>query len=402
MVEQRLLAAMLQERSAYELFERIGTGTDSFSPLGKRLFSLVDFYYRVDPSAGSCSRDCIRDRALGAIENPKHIPAIEQYIGSIPRDISVANVEHDIREFRRVQAGGKLSVALANGSTEDEIQALWEERQAGSTVRRDDSTGTASLVDILATDDLTSDTAEPPDFIKLWPKSLNDQLDGGALRGHHVLLFARPENGKTLVAINLCAGFLHQKLRVAYVGNEEPAADVRDRIRGRLLGISKTQVRTDPTEAARRLALADLGKLVIASDASTFTAIRRLLSGPSGPFDVLVVDQLRNMRITADSKNAQLEIAATEARAIGKDANVLVISVTQAGDSATNKVFLEMNDVDNSKTGIPGAVDLMIGVGSDDTMKLNGLLGFSLCKNKMSGLHTRFTVPCDYLTGVLK
>ena len=108
------------------------------------------------------------------------------------------------------------------------------------------------------------------------------------------------------------------------------------------------------------------------------------------------------MRVAADSKNAQLEAAANEARSVGKDARLLVVSITQAGNSATDKVYLDMNDVDNSKTGIPGAVDLMIGVGADNAMKANGLLGISLPKNKLGGLHDKFTVSVDFTTGVVE
>lgn len=118
-----------------------------------------------------------------------------------------------------------------------------------------------------------------------------------------------------------------------------------------------------------------------------------------GRFDVVILDQIRNMRLKSDSRTAELEAAGIEARAIAKEMGVLVVSITQAGDSATNKVYLEMSDVDSSKTGIPASADLMIGLGSDAAMKLNGLMGISLPKNKLSGLHDHFTVTCNFSTG---
>ena len=107
------------------------------------------------------------------------------------------------------------------------------------------------------------------------------------------------------------------------------------------------------------------------------------------------------MRTKSDSRTAELEAAGIEARAIAKEYNVLVISVTQAGDSATGKVYLDISDVDSSKTGIPASADLMIGLGADEAMKANGLIGFSLCKNKMSGDHAKFTCSVNYATGVI-
>lgn len=58
-----------------------------------------------------------------------------------------------------------------------------------------------------------------------------------------------------------------------------------------------------------------------------------------------------------------------------------------------------MSDVDASKTGIPGAVDLMIGLGNDDVLEANNMLGVSLCKNKLSGDHARFHVTANFSTG---
>jgi hypothetical protein len=115
----------------------------------------------------------------------------------------------------------------------------------------------------------------------------------------------------------------------------------------------------------------------------------------------VILDQLRNMRVKSEGRTAELEAAGREARAIAKDFNVLVVSITQAGDSASGKAFLEMSDVDSSKTGIPASADLMIGLGADDIMKSNGILGLSLPKNKLSGLHDKLTVTVNYSTGVL-
>lgn len=400
-MEKSILAAMLNTRSTYDLFERIGS-YEAFSPIGRSIGRAIAEYYDADRDVRSCSRELIETRMLGRIANPKHEGPLREYFGSLPSDVSGANVEKEIRELHRRSAGGKLSLALANGAGQEEIDKLITEYTRAGVA--DDVRGLAGgggLVDIADTSDLTDGTGESNvRYIRLWPKPLNDRLEGGALRGHHVLVFARPETGKTLFAINLCAGFLHQRLNVLYVGNEEPVADIRDRVRGRLLKTSKADIRRDREAAAARLAKADIGTLRIAGDAATFATVRGLLSGAS--VDVVILDQIRNMRLKSDSRTSELEAAGIEARSIAKDFNVLVVSITQAGDSATNKVYLEMSDVDSSKTGIPASADLMIGLGSDEAMKLNGLMGISLPKNKLSGLHDKFTVTTNFQTGVIE
>jgi KaiC/GvpD/RAD55 family RecA-like ATPase len=213
-------------------------------------------------------------------------------------------------------------------------------------------------------------------------------------------VFARPEKGKTLFTINLSCGFLTQGLDVLYIGNEEPAEDIRMRFRMRLLQKPKQLIRQYPDKAAEALAKLNVGRLNIAAlSPGTFPEIERLVDKYSPK--VVVLDQLRNLAVDNDSRTGQLEAAANLARALAKSRGVLVVSVTQAGDSATGKVYLAMNDVDSSKTGIPAAVDLMIGVGGDDQMAASGLLGISLPKNKLSGSHESFTVSYSPITGVI-
>jgi archaellum biogenesis ATPase FlaH len=396
-MEKQILQALLKDKSTYELFERIGD-KDDFSPIARSILGAIGEYYELDPSVRGASLELIEARMLGRIQNPKHEAPLREYLRSLNGDSSGSNVEAHIRELHRRAIGGKLSLALANGAGQEEIQKLGAEYFRGD----ESASGTVDrnrLVDISDTSDLTDEGKGNVDYIKLWPKQLNDKLDGGALRGHHILVFARPESGKTLFAINLCAGFLHQKLKVLYVANEEPLADIRDRVRARLLKTSKSSVRRDARGSAERLAKAEIGTLNIAADTTTFAATKHLLA--SFRADVVVFDQIRNMRLKSDSRTAELEAAGIEARSIAKDNNALVVSITQAGDSATNKVYLEMSDVDSSKTGIPASADLMIGVGSDAAMKLNGLLGISLPKNKLSGLHDNFTVSANFQTGVI-
>ena len=94
----------------------------------------------------------------------------------------------------------------------------------------------------------------------------------------------------------------------------------------------------------------------------------------------------------------QLEKAATEARNLAKSRRVLVVSVTQAGDSATGKAVLGRGDVDSSNVGIPGQVDLMIGVGATSEQEKNNVRVLSFPKNKLSGRHEHFMINIDPLT----
>lgn len=392
-LEQSLLSAFLKDRKSYDTFVQIGN-LEEFSPIARSICGAISSYYELDSEISSCSKDIIESRLLRAALNDKHHPAIKDAIAKLDSEVSTANVVHELRSLHKQAVGQKLSLALANGQSEEEVSKLIAEY--GKGLSSESSGQSTAPIDALDTADLTEDKGNV-EYIKLWPKQLNDRLDGGALRGHHVLVYARPETGKTLFSINLVAGFLHQGLSVLYVGNEEPLADIRDRIRGRLLKCSKQEIRLHREVAASRLAKASIGKISIIEETS-FGAVRACVAARAG-FDVVVLDQVRGMRLRSEGRTAELEAAGIEARSLAKDFNVLVVSVTQAGDSASGKVYLTMSDIDSSKTGLIASVDLAIGLGCDDAMKLNGLMGLSLVKNKMSGLHDHLTVTCNFQTG---
>ncbi len=61
-----------------------------------------------------------------------------------------------------------------------------------------------------------------------------------------------------------------------------------------------------------------------------------------------------------------------------------------------------MTDLDNSKTGIPGAVDVMIGIGASRDDEAAGRRVLSLPKNKLGGIHEFFPVQVDFQTNKIR
>lgn len=402
-LERLIVSAIIKDRNAFNTFELVGE-RGILSPIGGLCYKAAKEYYDGDSSSGSVGMDFIRHRLGRDVQNPKHEGPIRDYLDGLDPNVSAVSIAAELRALHRLRVGGKLSLALANGAPLDEVRGLITEFQKAEYEGAEEEVRDR-LVNVFDVNDMLSEKANV-EFIKLWPKPLNDRLDGGALRGHHVFVFARPEMGKTAFSINLATGFVHQRLNVLYVGNEEPSADIRDRFRGRILKVSKSDIRRDTGDLAARLAAAEenLGRFVIAPDSTSFMATEKVLEAAdinTGLFDVVVFDQLRNMRVRSESRTTELEAAGIAARHIAKRYGVLVVSISQAGNSADGKVFLGMSDVDSSKTGLPASADLMIGLGADDAMTANGLLGISLCKNKLSGLHDQFTVSVNYATGVL-
>ena len=60
----------------------------------------------------------------------------------------------------------------------------------------------------------------------------------------------------------------------------------------------------------------------------------------------------------------------------------------QGGDSAEGKAVLEIGDVYMSNTEVPGACDVLLGVGANKEMLTRNERTVSFCKNKVTGDHS--------------
>src|SRR3990167_5143057 len=112
--------------------------------------------------------------------------------------------------------------------------------------------------------------------------------------------------------------------------------------------------------------------------------------------DVVVVDQIRNLNVKKDSMTINLEQAAIGLRNLAKEFDYVSIVVTQAGDSASKKLYLDMEDVDSSKTGLAGQMDLMIGIGQNEELKSMNKIVMTFPKNKFTEPLKPITCDIEY------
>lgn len=393
MSERKVLAAVLRSRKAYEqISPAVKEGV--FTEQAAVVWRAVEEYYTRDRDALSTDLDIIRGSIGRSLTSPKHRETFDALVKDLgDAECSPANVADDFLAVRREAAGAKLASALITNRPDVDIQGLLEDYELCRKL--DVEEDGRQVFKGLPLQEICKTYSET-ELIKVWPQALNQRLDGGLLRGHHLIVFARPEMGKTLFLVNAVAGFLAQGLGVLYVGNEDPISDIALRVICRLTKRNKFDVLENPEESDS--VARDLGydNLVLASLApGTPREIEQLVTEfkPS----VVLIDQLRNISVPNKEGNyvQQLEKAATAARNIGKRNGVLVLSVTQAGDSASGKAVLEMGDVDSSNTGIPAQADVMVGIGATQEDSQMGRRVLSLPKNKRSGNHEFFPVKVD-------
>lgn len=396
-MEQQLLSAAISGRDNYDLIKsHVDLKLSTYSKLFQIVFAKVGDYYTRDDAAQMIAPEVLLEQIGSTIRNDKHISDIkDMLLDAAGSDVSVENVKAVVLLAKQQEAQDKLAQALASGITPrgvdiDEMIEDVKRLRAMTTLDELVKEEVEVFHNVnLAT--LFEKEFDPATRIKLFPASLNDRLDGGAKRGHHIIIFARPETGKSMTVINMSCGFLRQGLKVLYVINEDRPEDIIIRHVANLSNMTKREQDGEREKAQQLAESVGFHNLYVANASpGTPEQIDDLVEQYQP--DVLIVDQLRNLKVKADNRVLQLEEAATAMRTLGKKRNILVISVTQAGDSADGKPILEMGDVDFSNTGIPAQADLMIGIGVDAALEAENRRMFSLPKNKISGEHEHFPV----------
>lgn len=395
MSERHLIASFIANRDAYsKVAEHIDP--NALTEQGKLIVKHVGEYYDRDPDAQFVDPELLTGAVTRSLGNPKHQATFADLIKDLSSlEVSPQNVVADYIAVNRAAVGAKLATMLASGRGIDEVRPVLEEYTAWTKTETVEEKEAAQILKGASVLELVSRRTQNGGLIKLLPTALNERLDGGLLRGHHVVVFARPEVGKTAFVVNAIDGFCQQALRTLYIGNEDPIDDIVLRLVGRMSDMTKHEVIDDPIRADTVARQRGYDNVVLASLAPGTTAEIEELVKEYKP-DVLVVDQLRNVNIgKEDNFTRKLEIAAQQVRAIGKRNNALVISITQAGDSASGKSILDMGDVDSSNTGIPAQADVMVGIGMSMEDEHMGRRVLSLPKNKAGGTHHYFPVMID-------
>ena len=389
MREKYVLSSCIKSREA---FDRVSPFVvrDDFTEQGWVVWVALADYFDRDASAKSVDGELLAASIAREIAVDKHKTMFEDTVRRLVEfECSPDNVVQDFLANRIDRVGLRLAAAIHAKEPTRGLLEEYAKLQDATDLGGDEEEEDARVG--LSVESLVADGFDPSGLITVSPSSLNDRLGGGVKPGHHLILFARPEMGKTMMTIEMMAGFARQGLTTLYIGNEDPLDDINMRLVNRMSGMTKLNVINKPKDADAKAREAGYGNVILKSmSPGTPREITKLIEKYKP--DVLVLDQLRNLNMGQDNYVLKLEEAATQARNWAKKYSCVVVSVTQAGDSASRKAVLDLGDVDYSNTGIPSQADVMIGLGATDTHAKNGQIVISLPKNKVSGNHSYFAV----------
>lgn len=402
-MENRILSACIASRSNYEqIVHALGDEpfTSSFSPIAKATAELLEDFYAIDPAAVSCRAEDLVVRAQKKAHNPHLLKAIEDFCRGLDGSVSLPNVVHDIREHRRHRIGDQIAGLLANRTEGRELDELIEKYSYLRTENDTPEESEESYCDVSVRDLLDAGNARGS-TIPFGLRLLTEATGGGARPGHHILVYARPELGKSLFCIDQSAFWCESGYRVLYIENEEPLFDTTVRFIGRICGRTRDEVRNNPEKAQEVLDRKGYRNWTgVSLSPGNFPAISRLVERVKP--HIVVINQLRNVDVGDDNRVTALEKAAIGGRNLAKSRGVVVVSVTQAGDSAEGKSHLGLSDIDFSKTGMPGPIDLAIAIGASENDLRFGIRTINLPKNKLGGEHTSFQARFLPQTGVVE
>lgn len=382
MLDAQLVAAAIDSREA---FDRVSPfiSPDDFTPAGAFWWKLIGDWYARDRTAKSVDRDSLIQLGGTHIPNPKHRDTLLGFARDLP-PVSPANAAAVALELRRHNVGMELAAAISKSDDKalSKLVPLYAELRAATELK---SKAQVKYEEAARIEELFAKVGKE-NRIPLYPSRLNDRIGGGALPGHHVVLFGRPEIGKSTISVNLAVGLaIKGGQRVLYVGNEDQINILKARAVGRVCGLTQSELEQRREEAVK--VYTQRGGEERLRFVQMFDGSADDLRQPIEEFapTVMVLDQIRNLaNHDTDGLTQRLEANGQAVRRLLLEYGLIGISVAQAGGSAGGKAWLSMEDLDSSKTGLPGTADLMIGIGASSEMESRRQRALSLCKNKLS------------------
>lgn len=386
-MERQILSALVHDRGAYEKLGRVLSKQDILSDQGKIIFEHIDHYYDKDGSAGFVDKEWLSQRV--ARKHERHAEMFEGLVAQL-EPVSVENIVEEFVEFRKQRIGEQLAgVLLANDPKKinellDQYQQLDECEDIDEDSAVYEGMGAGALLEVFS----------PENVIPIYPAALNEKIGGGLPRGAHLFVFARPEAGKTLTAVNMAAGMCNAGRRVLYIGNEDPAKLILLRIMSRLTQMPRAEIIANPERANEIAFQRGYQNLRLVSLApGTIADVRKHILEYKP--DVCILDQLTNLNHKNLSKTEKFEEVAYRFRMLVKEMDIAGVSFGQAGESAENKLMLDMDDVYFSNTGIAAQCDVMVGIGFNNEYASQSRRFLSLPKNKIGGDHEGVPVTIE-------
>lgn len=375
----KLLLAALQSRTAASLIGATPEARGSFKGSHALLWKELEDFYSLDQAADSADTEIIKARLLASCVDSKAQRLASQLFDEVLAEpISLANVERYVLDTANRHKRMEIAAAIVSNKEDEEVDALvtsWQATRAQGAVEAPEE----SLDDILNPQTIQAS------LLPLLMPCLAARLTGGIPKGTCIIVFGRPNAGKSGLALTLAAGAACRGHKVLYLVNEERSSALKRRAVHCLTALTPQEVAADYQQATDMAEELGFYNIVFREISPGTPDELRALVEKHEP-ELVIVDQMRNLAVPKVGNNTErLDAAARAVRGLSNKYNVATIGIMQATAEAEGKLILDMSDVDGSKTGIPGAGDVILGIGVNPAYYQAGLRQLSICKNKVGG-----------------
>jgi len=304
-----------------------------------------------------------------------------------PNETIANNILQSLYKRRLASRIAVIATEIYNGRDADfsEIQKILEEPISDNN---DDYSYVTGDIDTLI-ESLKDNTK-----FKFNLAPLKDKVNGVG-EGNLLIVFARPESGKTAFWVNLVAGidgFASQGAKVCALINEEPAIRTQMRLINAHTGLTFDEVRADMPLAKEKWAEIRQNINILDTVDWDLEMVDDFVKKEKP--DILVIDQLDKVNVKGNFARTDEKLRAiyTGAREIAKRNNCCVIAVSQASADGHGKFNLTFDMMEGSKTGKAAEADVIIGVGYNNSLEDNqNVRSLAISKNKITGWHGLIT-----------
>lgn len=310
------------------------------------------------------------------------VAKVFENLGAITVEEAIAR-EYIVSHINRVKATKISLKALDVADGKADIGSLQEELASINDLLLPETSSASEFVSLSDTD------GRPPQGLR-WPLNCLNRSLGSLRQGDNGFIFARPEVGKTALIVHSSVYMAEQEAYwnpegpVIYFNNEQPGEIMYQRAVQASLGIDSETFFKYKRQALEKFKRKTREGFHIYDSAYIRRKEVEALCKRYRP-KLLVFDQLDKLRgFTADRKDLELKEIYQWGRELSKEYGP-VIGICQAGGTAENKKWLDMNDVDSSHTAKQGEADWILGIGKSNQEGLEAIRHFSLCKNKLLG-----------------
>jgi len=402
MQELAILKHFLSDRQVQYKFYQSIKQIDTLEKSYKILYERVDEIYQLFPEMDCIHPDEIKAYLHYKMPSYRDLDFLEGVIDTAYEQVIGPEItELMLQQLAERHIAGKMVAALApvlEGKTFEKIPQAMElgndyEELAGA-LTSDDALQpcTDSIIELVAERQNKTGLTFPV-------QGIQDKL-GDCEYGTSGLIFARPETGKTSMALCLAAHWAKQKVNDEdflglYFGVEEKIQKHRTRYCQALLGAKIEHLEAKPDVAETEAIKRGRDKFLFFGNVANTRHIETLVKRHSPK--VIIIDQTPKIFMPGqpDSEVQRLAKIFLWVRQFAKAKDILAVNLMQAAGSAENKQWLSQMDMHNSKTDVAGELDWALGIGVVNEDGMDYVRFLSLCRNK-NGPHHRMQCHFDF------